>query len=342
MSGLTVSYQRAGAFAWMAGLLRDLGADPVAVTTGLDIDLDALTPDTQLVFADCLTLLARAAVQTGCDHFGLLLGARYPWKAHGLIHDLAAEAPTLRQGLLDFVTWQLGYSSGAVVYLLPMGGDFALGYGIYGGHSAGSRQMYQLCRAIGCSVVRELSDGRVAPIEIHLADNPPADPAPYHQNLQAPLRFGQLQSCVMLPGATIDAARPTADARVRARLLAALGTRLATGPDATSRRLRHLLRPQLLNEDASMATAAGAMGMSPRTLRRHLDAEGLCFETVRDDVRFTVAREFLEMTRLPIGDISEALAFASHAAFDQAFRRWSGTSPTLWRQRGQENSLLLR
>jgi AraC-like DNA-binding protein len=329
---LAVSYQRASVFCWMAGLLREMGADPAAVTAGLGIDLDALSLDTPLVFADCLTMLDRAAALTGCDHFGLLLGARYPWKAHGLIHDLAAEAPTLRQGLLDFVTWQLGYSSGAVVYLLPIGEDFALGYGIYGGQSPGSRQMYQLCLAIGCTLLRELSGGRVMPLEIHVAGDAPADLAPWRQLLQAPLRFDQLQTCLVLAGASIDLPRPAADPVRRATMLAEAGRRFEGSRDAVSRRLRHLLRPQLLAEDASMTTAAAAMGMSPRSLRRHLDTEGLSFETVRDDVRFTVARELLEMTHLPIGEISAALAFASHSAFDQAFRRWSGTSPTAWRR----------
>ena len=333
MTRLAVSYQRASVFCWMAELLRELGADPAAVSAGLGIDLDALTLDTPLVFADCLTMLERAAALTGCDHFGLLLGARYPWKAHGVIHDLAAEAPTLRQGLLDFVTWQLGYSSGAVVYLLPMGDDFALGYGIYGGQSPGSRQMYQLCLAIGCTIVREISGGRVVPLEIHVAGRAPGDLGPLRQILQAPLRFDQLQTGLVLAGASIDMARPKADTVRRAALLAAATQRFDGNRDAVSRRLRHLLRPQLLGEDASMATAAAAMAMSPRTLRRRLEAEGLSFEAVRDDVRFTVAREFLEMTRLPVGEISAALAFASHSAFDQAFRRWSGTSPSDWRRR---------
>jgi AraC-like DNA-binding protein len=137
----------------------------------------------------------------------------------------------------------------------------------------------------------------------------------------------------MLSGATIDRVRPAADATQRAMLLAATGARFESGRDAISRQLRHVLRPQLLKEDASMTTAAAAMGMGLRTLRRRLEAEGLTFEAVRDDVRFTVAREFLDMTHLPVGEISAALAFASHSAFDQAFRRWSGTSPTAWRRR---------
>ncbi|TFU03148.1 AraC family transcriptional regulator [Polymorphobacter arshaanensis] len=329
---LEVSYQRAGAFAWMAGLLRDLGTDPADVSRGLDIDLDAVTADSRLVFADCLTLLERAAELTGCAHFGLLLGARYPWRAHGLIHDLASHAPTLRQAMLDFVTWQLGYCSGAVVYLLPMGDDVAFGYGIYGGNSPGSRQLYQVCVAIGCAMIRELSNGEVAPAEIQFAYDKPADIAPYRQILHATPRFNQLQSCLVLSAATLGVPRPAANPVERARLIATMDSSFDAGPGATSRKLRHLLRPQLLGEDASMPAAASVMGIAPRTLRRRLLAEGLTFEAVRDDVRFAVARELLEMTRLPVGDVSAALAFASHSAFDQAFRRWSGTSPSAWRR----------
>ena len=332
MSGrLEVSYQRAGPFAWMAGLLRDLGVDPAEVSRGLGIDLAALTPDSRLNFADCLMLLERAAALTGCAHFGLLLGGRYPWRAHGLIHDLASHAPTLRQGMLDFVTWQLGYCSGAVVYLLPMGDDVAFGYGIYGGNSPGSGQLYQVCVAIGCAIVRELSDGQVVPVEIHFANDKPADLTPYRQLLPATPRFNQLQCCLVLSAAAIDQPRRSADPAQRDRLIAMLGSSFAAGRGATSRKLRHLLRPQLLGEDASMQTAAAGMGVTPRTLRRQLLAEGLTFEAVRDDVRFTVARELLEMTCLPVGDISAALAFASHSTFDQAFRRWSGKSPSAWR-----------
>ena len=44
-------------------------------------------------------------------------------------------AATLHQALLDFTFWQPGYSSGAIVYLHPMGGDYALGYGAAGNGS---------------------------------------------------------------------------------------------------------------------------------------------------------------------------------------------------------------
>lgn len=44
-----------------------------------------------------------------------------------------------------------------------------------------------------------------------------------------------------------------------------------------------------------------------------------------------VARALLEVTDLGIGEIALALAYSTHAAFDAAFRRWSGMSPQKWR-----------
>lgn len=81
-----------------------------------------------------------------------------------------------------------------------------------------------------------------------------------------------------------------------------------------------------------MAGMARSLGLGPRTLRRQLAAEGAVFETIRDEVRFNAARELLALTDLPVGEIAAAIAFASHSAFGQAFRRWSGLSPTMWRE----------
>ena len=39
----------------------------------------------------------------------------------------------------------------------------------------------------------------------------------------------------------------------------------------------------------------------------------------------------LEDTSLDVGQIAEALGYARASAFTRAFRRWSGTTPALWR-----------
>lgn len=328
----SAAFQRAGAFAHLAAVVRSLGGSPAAVSEGLGVDLEALAHDDLLPFGACLTLLERAVAQTGSAHVGLLMGAQYRWAQHGIIHRLSMEAPTLREALLDFVGWQLGYTSGAAVYLHRFGRDFALGYGIYDRASPGSRQLYEAVVAIGCDMLRHLTGGRVAPLEVHLCHAGPDDAGIYRRTLRAPVRFGQSQYCLIVSGDDIDFPRPDADPVRREQVIAQITTMLGGHVGRISARVRHLVRPQLLRRDPSMDGMARSLGLVPRTLRRQLSAEGTVFETIRDDVRFNAARELLALTDLPVGEIAHALAFASHSAFGQAFRRWSGTSPTAWRR----------
>lgn len=327
----SAAFQRAGAFAHLGSVVRSLGGSPAAVSEGLGIDLDTLSHDGLLPFGDCLTLLERAVAHTGYAHVGLLMGARYRWAQHGIIHRLAQEAPTLREALQDFVGWQLGYTSGAVVYLHRVGQDFALGYGIYDRASQGSRQLYDAVLAIGCNMLRDLTGGRVQPIEVHLCHAGPDEAGIYQRTLRAPVRFSQSQYCLIISGNDIDCARPGTDPARREQVIAQITAALGRPVGTIAARVRHRVRSQLLRGDPSMDGMARSLGLIPRTLRRQLAGEGAVFEAIRDDVRFTAARELLALTDLSVGEIADALAFASHSAFGQAFRRWSGTSPTMWR-----------
>lgn len=322
-------YQRAGPIAQMDALLQEFGVTSAEVARGTGVDLENLTPDSRIPFEAVLKLFEQAVEQTGCPHFGLLLGSRYDVVAHGLITRFAAQAETLRQALLDFVSLQPGYSSGATVYLNRLRPDFLFGYGIYDRTSLGSTQLYDCVLAFGCSFLRELTRGEITPVEILFCHREPANLAPYWRIMKVPLRFNQTQSGLVIAGSDIDHPLPKASGE-RGQDVAEV--RSSGFSDASAGgKLRHLIRPQLLAGDASMDGASRALGQIPRTLRRHLAAEGLTFELVRDDVRYVLARELLALTDIPIGEISASLAYSNQPAFVRAFRRWSGTTPSHWR-----------
>jgi AraC-like DNA-binding protein len=323
--------QRAGPIAQMGDLLREFGVAAGKVSRGTGVDLSTLTPDSVIPFPAVIRLLERAVELTGCPHFGLLLGSRYGFASHGLISQLAAQTATLRQALLAFVSRQPGYSSGAAVYLLRMGSDFAFGYGIYDRTSPGSAQLYDCVIAFGCTFVRALTNDDVTPVEILFSHRTPEDLAPYQRILAAPLRFNQNQSCLVISGNSIDCALRPPRANVRDRIAQQSTMTIGFRDASAAGSLRHIMRPQLLAGDASMKGVARALGQIPRTLRRRLAAEGHTFEGIRDEVRFVLARELLALTNLRIGDISTSLVFANPPAFVRAFRRWSGTTPTRWR-----------
>ena len=79
---------------------------------------------------------------------------------------------------------------------------------------------------------------------------------------------------------------------------------------------------------------AERLGLHERSLRRRLRAEGRSFQALRDEVRCTLARDYLRDTQLSTEDIAAALGFGDAANFRHAFKRWTGESPGAVRRRG--------
>ena len=77
---------------------------------------------------------------------------------------------------------------------------------------------------------------------------------------------------------------------------------------------------------------AEKLDMSTRTLRRRLKHEGSSYRVLLDEVRFGLAREYLSNTKLPMEEVSRMLGYSESGNFSHAFRRWSGESPSAWRQ----------
>jgi len=95
--------------------------------------------------------------------------------------------------------------------------------------------------------------------------------------------------------------------------------------------LRRVLRSELLKGTCSANSIARLFSMHRRTMNRHLNAEGLAFRQVANQIRFEIACELLENTDMALGQVAALLRYSEPSAFTRAFRRWSGQSPSAWR-----------
>jgi AraC-like DNA-binding protein len=80
-------------------------------------------------------------------------------------------------------------------------------------------------------------------------------------------------------------------------------------------------------------TVARAMAVSPRTLCRRLNEEGASFRQVLDDVRKSLALDYVESSDLPLQQIAALLGYEEPANFHRAFRKWVGVTPGRYRRR---------
>ena len=91
--------------------------------------------------------------------------------------------------------------------------------------------------------------------------------------------------------------------------------------------------------DPSIGRIGSRLGLSPRTLQRRLEVEGVTFQGILEQVRRELALRYLTSTQLSLAEISALLAYADISAFGRAFRRWIGSSPTSFRQQQREQPL---
>jgi AraC-like DNA-binding protein len=322
--------QRTGIIAEIGPMLAERGLESAPLFASAGLPPPPLSRDQMIPYSAALRLLDLAAEAAHCPEFGLLLGQRFHLSHQGVIGELMRTAPTLGRALLDFTAWQPGYSSGAVVYLHRLGDDYALGYGAMGN---GSPILYELVLSIGVRMLEELTGSTALPDEIHLPHREPPARSVHSRLLKAPVRFNQQRACIVLSRAALEARLPGADHQRHQALLREIRARIHPAGTDIAARTRQALRLLVPQGPPRMEAVAAELAMHPRTLRRHLAKEQTSFEALCDAIRFAMARELLDLTDLPVNEIAGAMAYASPGIFGDAFRRWTGLSPTAFRCR---------
>lgn len=92
----------------------------------------------------------------------------------------------------------------------------------------------------------------------------------------------------------------------------------------------------VLKQDGTPVTLAGfaaEAGLSERTLQRRLRERGTRFRDLLEEARRRIASDLLTATDTPVAEIAWRLGYSEPTSFNHAFRRWTGVSPTVMRQR---------
>jgi AraC-like DNA-binding protein len=93
------------------------------------------------------------------------------------------------------------------------------------------------------------------------------------------------------------------------------------------------LRNVLPSGRVQAAVIAQQLGMSGRSFTRRLAQEGTTFGEILDHLRNHLAVRYLEDQRISLQQIAWLLGYSELAAFNHAFKRWFGTSPSRARNR---------
>jgi AraC-like DNA-binding protein len=151
--------------------------------------------------------------------------------------------------------------------------------------------------------------------------------AAYTDVFRAPVSFNAVGDEIEMDTSQLDLRLASADLITSAALEAKV-TQLTAGGAARSVFVEKVRRAIAANLATSLAPTAiaKALGVSTRTLRRHLEHEGLSLRITLDDVRRERADALLA-SGTPVKEIAFALGFSEPSAFSRAYKRWTGVAP---------------
>lgn len=325
---------RVGGAMAITAVLRDFGIDPVEVLREAGIQPSLFDdPDNLITYRARGRLMSRGVARTGCQHFGLLVGQRMNLQSLGLVGLLARNSPDVGAALRSIVNFLHLHTRGAVMGLTVDPGLAILSYDAYQPNVEATDQTGDGAVAMMAKVMLSLCGPDFQAIEALFAHRKPDDVRPFRRFFQAPLRFDTEQYALVFSHSWLNVRMPGTDAELERLLRKQIGALEAKHGDGFPEIVRSVLRSALLTGHSSADEVAALFSMHARTLGRRLEDFGTSFQELVDEGRFEIARQMIEDTSFEVHQIAAAIGYTRASAFTRAFRRWSGTTPTLWRAR---------
>jgi len=170
-------------------------------------------------------------------------------------------------------------------------------------------------------------------VRVHFSYSKPAHFRVYEQNWPFPMEFDQEHTQIFMSDQWLRQRVRTGDPTTNV-LFSQQCEELVSGMtevDETSAIVRRLLIHSA-GKFLTISEVAEQLNVTERTLRRRLAAEGTDFRTIFDDIKSTLAKNYLRKTSLSVLEIADLLNYAEATNFHRAFQRWNSTTPTDYRQ----------
>nr|WP_208296385.1 AraC family transcriptional regulator [Telluria antibiotica] len=288
-----------------------------------------------LALSDQFSRLWEALVTASGDPLiGFRVFAPDPLSWLGVLGHLMLASPTLRQAADNLTRYMPLVLPVVRPTIEPKADRVRVGLNLVGGTRAVPQARYDFTWNLLLETMRFVgARPDLKPVLVEYAYPAPADVTSYAQKYGCPVRFGAPANALEFANADITAPIPTANPLAAEGLFRLLDERLAQAErTSVAARVRELL-PAMIDQGGALRDAvARRLAISERTLQRRLADEGTDFSTLVDEVRRTIAQQYLGSDRISVKNLSYKLGFADPSAFHRACLRWFGKAPGEFQQ----------
>jgi len=316
------------------GLLRDCGIDPRGF-----IDKSGDGTQDYISFSAMLNLLAVAAKQVNCPHFGLIIGHRLETSLLDPVSFLLLHSPTIEEALNKLIQFIHIRIIGLGVDVSSRNGIAQVSFNLQIPGATGSVQILDMAMASFVGFMRFACGPTWCPNFVLLSHQAPENTSPYRELFGIPVRFDQKIDAMLFPASYLKAPVANANPSIGNALQIYVNQIEAPYKDNIISQTRRAILALLPSGKCTIDHVTDILLVHRRTLHRRLLSEGLTFEQLVDETRRELAIQALTGSDMSPSDLASALGYRDTSAFSRAFRRWTGISPMGWRKQYNQREI---
>jgi AraC-like DNA-binding protein len=310
------------------------GTDPDLVLRTCGLDRSILADRDGFVSTGAIArFLEEAALATADDCFGLHFGNSYNPKNIGPMIYTALNSPTIGVAIENIERFFKIHDRAARWFEEVEGERAYVGFEAAGLAGENIRQYNEMSIAIALNTLQIMAGSQWSPLEIHFTHDAPPQISEHVGTFRAPVQFACSRNALVVEREFLTRQIPAADPRLYQILQRYLEVERAAMPteDSFLVTIRKAIAASMRDGDPKLLRVAKAMAASPRTLQRKLKVYGLDFKQLLEDTRRRFALDYLKDAQHTLTEIAFLLGYSDVTAFNRAFKRWTGRTPSDYR-----------
>ncbi len=315
---------------------RGLSPEPLLERLGLDAS-SARDPERRVPFGALFSVWEECMRRLRDPGLPIAAARRIRLEEYTVLGFAATAAPTFRAALGILARYSGVATEGGRFTIVddPAHPGIRVRWEREGERTLGHRVANECVVAEALHVARQVLGARIAPLGVAFRHGAPSSLTAHVAFFDVRPRFGSSWDGLELPRELLEhvprQANPPLAAWLERQMARSLEARAA--PVTFAERVEQLVEQDLASGEPDVSRVARALGMSERSLRRHLQKDEISFRAIGESARRRRAESLLAAGEVTIDEVAFLTGYSETSAFTRAFKRWCGETPGVFRQR---------
>jgi AraC-like DNA-binding protein len=312
-------------------LVRQLGGNPNELLRQAGIDPAVLSvPGSAIDYRSRLHLMECAARELSCLDFGLRLGAMQSGQpAVGPIGVVMRNCNTLGQAIDYWAAHNYAYTRATRMHLEPdrLKHQLVIRVEFLLEGVPNRRQGMEHALMLAALNIVKMTGGAARVRKILFSHEPHSSLRTYRTYFGCGVGFGEKSDGLILDETDLLCPVVNADPTVYEMARSFIEDRFPQTEPPIRVRVRGLILQYLGTKDCTIERVAAELYLHQRTLQRRLRAEGVSFESIKDELRREVALRYISEDGMSLKRLAEMLGYAETSIVSRSFNRWFSATP---------------